>query len=413
MNVLWITNIALPPICRELGGNVPPVGGWMYSSLERMHQEYPDINFAVATVYAGKRFITSEISGIKYFLLPLKGHGIARYNRHLEPLWREIKQSFKPDVIHIHGSEFPHGLAYVHACGSAGVVVSIQGIISCYARYYAAGIEFRDVKKYVTLRDIFRRSNIIKDQLSFESRGVLEKELLKLVNHVIGRTDWDKAHTWTINPEADYHYCGETLRKSFYGKRWQYSECEPFSIFISQASYPIKGLHILLHAMPLILNAYPDTKIYVSGFDQTGRPWWLISWYGKYLKDLIKKYRLDDHIEFLGMLNEEEMCRRFLKSNVFVCPSSIENSPNSLGEAQLLEMPYIASYVGGVPEIVNGNPDVLYRFEEYEMLAQKVINVFNAGSSFKPFKFDYERYDSDGNMKTMIKIYNCIASKCR
>ncbi len=413
MRVLWITNIPLPPLCEELGWPVPVVGGWMYSSLERMHQEYPDINFAVATVYEGKRFITSEISGIKYFLLPLNGHGIARYNRHFEPLWKDIKQSFKPDVVHIHGSEFPHGLAYVHACGPDGVVVSIQGIISCIARYYAAGIEYKNVKTYVTPRDIFRRSNIIKDRLSFERRGVLEKELLRSVNHVIGRTDWDKAHTWAINPEADYHYCGETLRKSFYGKKWQYSECEPFSIFISQASYPIKGLHILLHAMPLILNAYPDTKIYVSGFDQTRRPWWLITWYGKYLKDLIKKYRLDGHIEFLGMLGEKEMCDRFLKSNVFVCPSSIENSPNSLGEAQLLEMPYIASYVGGVSEIVNGNPDVLYRFEEYEMLAQKIIKIFSLGDKFIPLPYDNSRYDADNNTATAIEIYKQIALKCR
>ena len=56
------------------------------------------------------------------------------------------------------------------------------------------------------------------------------------------------------------------------------------------------------------------------------------------------------------------MCDRYLKSNLFVCCSAIENSPNSLGEAQLLGMPYVASFVGGVPEIAGMNADVLYRF---------------------------------------------------
>lgn len=34
MKILWITNIPLPPICESIGIAVPPVGGWMYSSLK-------------------------------------------------------------------------------------------------------------------------------------------------------------------------------------------------------------------------------------------------------------------------------------------------------------------------------------------------------------------------------------------
>ena len=58
---------------------------------------------------------------------------------------------------------------------------------------------------------------------------------------------------------------------------------------------------------------------------------------------------LEDKVSFLGPLNAEQMKAEYLRSNVFLCPSSIENSPNSLGEAQMLGVPCVASYVGGIP----------------------------------------------------------------
>lgn len=410
MNILWITNIMLPPICEELGLSVPAVGGWMYSSLKRL-KEQSDCRFAVATVYAGRQLVMHEVDGVVYYLLPLKGKSITSYNRRHEQYWQTIQNEFKPDVVHIHGSEYPHGLAYVRACGRKGVVVSIQGIISSIARYYAAGIDYKSVKKCLTLRDFVKRDSILKSQRSFEKRGKLEQELLRNVNHIIGRTAWDKAHAKAIAPNAQYHFCGETLRDEFYKHTWSYAKCEPYSIFVSQAGYPIKGLHMLLKALPLILRYYPETKVYVAGGDPTKAAIHHYTSYGKYLHDLISKLGFDGKVTFTGSLNEHDMCQRYLDSNVFVCCSAIENSPNSLGEAQLLGMPYVASFVGGVPEIVNYNEDVLYRFEEYEMLAQKVCNIFAQGADVTTPRVDLSRYSGDTNTRQLLTIYSTIAEK--
>lgn len=406
--ILWITNIPLPPICEELGWTVPAVGGWMYSSLKRLVTADNDILIAVATVYNGSKVIKRNINGITYWVLPLNGKSQVKYNSHLEPLWREVSKDFQPDVVHIHGSEYPHGLAYVRACGSKGVVVSLQGIISRVARYYAASIDSTSVKNYLTFRDIVKCDNLRKGQKSFDKRGQDEIRLLQSVGHIIGRTDWDKAHAWAINPDAQYHYCGETLRDSFYNHKWSYDKCEPHTIFVSQASYPIKGLHKLLDAMPLVLREYPDTKIYVAGDDPTAKPWWRITGYGKYLKHIIKRSSLERNIEFLGILSEDDMCRAYLRANLFVCPSAIENSPNSLGEAQLLGMPYLASFVGGIPEIVEYNPAVLYRFEETEMLAKRICNMFEQGTAVLPATFDGSRYDAEINTHNLILAYKAI-----
>lgn len=400
----------LPPICKAIGLKEYSVGGWMYSSLKSLIIN-ADNEYAVATIHNGDKLIKKDIDGVKWYLLPEKGINPIKYNKKLEFYWRAIQKSFQPDVVHIHGTEYPHGLAYVKACGAEGVVVSLQGVISGYSRYYAAGIDYGNVKKCLTFRDFIKRDSIYRGQRSFEKRGESEIELIRSVGHIIGRTEWDKAHSVAINPHADYHYCGETLRDTFYMRKWSYDNCERHSIFVSQASYPIKGVHMLFESMPLILRHFPDSKIYVAGYDPTNLPWYRITGYGKYLKKQIARLGIADHIEFTGMLDEEAMCERYLKSNVFVCCSSIENSPNSLGEAQLLGMPYVASFVGGVPEIVNWNSDVLYRFEEYEILAEKICHVFSNKDKVDHYDFDRTRYDGEKNTMDLAFIYKIAARK--
>jgi glycosyltransferase involved in cell wall biosynthesis len=39
----------------------------------------------------------------------------------------------------------------------------------------------------------------------------------------------------------------------------------------------------------------------------------------------------------------KKMITEYRNAHIFICPSSIENSPNSLGEAQLIGVPVIAA----------------------------------------------------------------------
>lgn len=411
MKILWITNIMLPPICEAMNLPSPVVGGWLYSSAKRIYGQ-DSITLSVATVYSGKDFIHKSIEGINYFLLPLNGKNNQRYNKELESYWKQVNDITTPDVVHLHGTEFAHGLAYIRSCGSNNVAVSIQGLTHVYYYYYYyGGIEAKTILQNITFRDIVRRDSIIQQQRKFEKRGDIEKEILRSVNHIIGRTEWDKAHTWTINPDAQYHYCGETLRDSFYTNKWEYCNCTPHTIFLSQAGYPLKGLHQVLKAMPLILRHFPDTHINVAGEDIIRKPWYRLSGYGKYIKSLINKYDLNGHITFTGSLNEQQICQQYLCANLFICPSCIENSPNSLGEAQMLGMPYLSAYVGGAPDLVEENTKALYRFEETSMLAKKICDLFTAkeNAATTATKRILNRYDAAKNTDRLIAIYNEIA----
>lgn len=124
---------------------------------------------------------------------------------------------------------------------------------------------------------------------------------------------------------------------------------------------------------------------------------------------------LEEEVSFTGLLNDEEMKREYLKANVFVCPSSIENSPNSLGEAQLLGTPCIAAYVGGVPDMVqHGKTGYINRFEDTVMLASCICQVFEMEVNIEHIscngvKDAMDRHDGKKNNERLIEIYKGIA----
>ena len=354
-------------------------GGWMLGLAEALVQQ-PGIELAVASV-SKKVSALKHIKGenIDYYLLPY-GKGNRAVNHEYEPLWKEVYATVKPDVTHIHGTEYSHPLAYLEACGTNHVCISIQGLISECQKYYHYGISRRDIILSMTPYSL-RYGGIISDARDFKRRGECEIELLKRVHHVIGRTAWDRAHIWAINPVAEYHYCGESLRSEFYaGNKWLYEECIPHSIFLSQGSSPFKGLHMVLCALPIVLRRFPDTSLRIAGNDitcyNTLKQRLKISNYGNFIRKLINNNRLREKVVFTGLLDSEGMCREYLNSNLFICPSSIENSPNSLGEAQILGVPCLASYAGGIPDLMQGDDSHMYRFEDVEMLASKICQTF-------------------------------------
>ena len=129
---------------------------------------------------------------------------------------------------------------------------------------------------------------------------------------------------------------------------------------------------------------------------------------------MIKKFNLKDCVTFTGNLNAEEMKREYLRSNVFVCPSSIENSPNSLAEAQILGVPVLASQVGGIPDMMQGDEEHLYRFEEIEMLAQKITELFKRKDEIdtEPMRqVALQRHDPERIIEELIDTYKAVMDK--
>ena len=419
MNILWITNIVLPEaqVLLRGSGALKGSGGWMVGAAEALMKQEEGIKLSIAAVsHDVSRLTYLKGERVDYWLLPF-GKGNTKVNHDYEPFWREVNEAVNPDVVHLHGSEFTHGLAYVNACGAQKVVLSIQGLRSVIKDYYFGGLSFWQVLGNTTIHDVLKGGGLIGGYRDYSILSKTEIELIQKVNHVIGRTSWDKSHTWAINPNAEYHCCNEILRPEFYvGEKWQYSQCIKHSIFLSQAANPFKGFHQMLKAMPLILKHYPDTQIRIAGFDTIRSDAKFrclrVSGYGKILGKYIEQYNLQGHVTFTGTLSAEEMKNEYLKSNVFVMPSSIENSPNSLGEAQILGVPHVAAFVGGTSDMMVGNESNMYRFEETTMLAEKICEIFsNSSEQVDMSETALIRHNSQINSMQLLNIYKSICDK--
>ena len=415
MKILWIVNTIIPEIGKAAGISSGIGGGWLSGISERLSVT-PGYELTICFPYQGKQ-LDGNYGNVRYFSFITEG--FYKYSQVTERRFCAIIEQEKPNLIHIFGTEFPHSLAAVNVAEKCGLleqtVISIQGLVSVYAKHYYAGLP-RHVVYSNSLRDFLRRDNIRWQAEKYSRRGKFEVEALKEVKHVIGRTDWDEACAKYINKYLHYHFCNETLRDVFYSGQWEYSRCEKHSIFLGSSSYPIKGLHCVLEVFPKILSEFPDAKLFVTGNSplkkQGIKGYVHRTAYQSYLERLIRKHDLEDKVVFLGSLSAEEMKNRMLASNVYILPSAIENSPNTLGEAMLLGVPCIAADVGGVKNMATNMKDALiYPFDENYMLPLYVSKIFNDVEFADKLSVSAKKHASithnkEINNNTLINIYN-------
>jgi glycosyltransferase involved in cell wall biosynthesis len=416
MKILWLTNIPLPEASVLMNETPTPFGGWLVGSSLRL-AEKENIDLCVAFPHkSAKLFQMYQGEKITYYAFkPIKD----AQNKKNQDMFESLLQEVQPDLVHIHGTEYPHTLVMMNTCEKLGVkaVISIQGLVSVIAKHATANLPWKVIYGH-TLRNFLRGDSVAGLKKQFEKRGRNETAALKKAKHVIGRTEWDRACTMQINPEAEYHFCSETLRDEFYEHQWNPENIERYSIFLSQARSPIKGLHYALEAMAEIIKTFPSAKMYVSGrnptYSSSFKEKLIATFYSKYLKKMIDRLRLTKNIIFTGSLSEKEMCQRFLKSHVFVSASTIENESNSLSEAKMLGVPPVASYVGGVADrISHGEDGFFYQHDAPYMLAHYVKKIFqddNLASriSLKAREKASQTHYKEDNMKKLLEIYERI-----
>lgn len=397
----------LPDFSGEFGFKKNNFGGWITGML---HQLEGKVDIALCfPIYNMQRAKDGCHNGHKYYSFPFSQ---LEYDQGVKERFKEVIRDSGADIIHIWGSEYPHALEMMDACGELGMldraVVSIQGLVSVCSRHFLNGIPAWLVDKkngaYASLR---------REYEDLVARGRYEEELLRKARHVSGRTEWDRACVMRVNKGIKYYFCGEILRNGFYQHmdEWEAGKCEKHSIFASQSSYPVKGFHYLVKAMPDIMEDYPSAHIYVAGTDITkpGQDG-AVGSYGGYIRQLIAEYGLKDAITFTGILDEREMVGRYLKANVFVSASSIENSPNSVCEAALIGCPVVASYVGGLPSLsAYSSRIVLYQQDAEYMLAHKVKEVFAGEIADREEEGILGLVDRGRNSEAMLGIYRQIA----
>lgn len=419
MKILWVTNVKIPIIYKLQNGiNQINIGGWLDQISQGLLQN-DDIELTVCYPFSKEEHGT--IGNLSYIGIPYDGKkmrlGKLDDSNGVEQA-ESLLKSCDPAVIHIHGSEFQYHWFFAQAAVNLGmskrVLVSIQGLVSVYAKHFALGLPNSVINAF-TLRELLGQKNVAAGIRNFIRRGQYEEKTIQLASHIMGRTSWDRACTARINQHAQYHLSNETLREVFYSGNWNLDACTPHRIFISQASYPVKGFHLFIEGLRDIIKFYPDTTVHVAGIDILKSDRINGNSYGLYIKSLLQKYGLENSVEFCGNLNEKQMKKEMLEANVFVSPSTIENSPNSVGEAMLLGVPVVSSGVGGVMDLLkHGEEGFIYQSDAPYMLAYYVMKVFQEGAIAEQMGkaarlHAIKTHDFNKNLKNTLNVYNEIA----
>lgn len=431
MRVLWVCNIMLPMVAEKLHMESNVKEGWITGILSRLIQDGKNSDITLGIAFPANENLSHFHDVYVFQEMPVECFGfyedmgkLEQYQPQIEHRMEEIVEQFKPDVIHVFGTEYPHALAAARVCPDPGrLLVGIQGVISIYADSYLADLP-KEVYESVTFRDWLKKDSILQQQEKFHKRGEMEIKTTRIAGNITGRTEFDKNFAMKINEDAVYHPMNETMRPCFYEGAWNLEKCNKHQIFVSQADYPIKGFHYLLQAMPKILKEFPDTRIMVAGNNILRKGGIInrlkVSAYAKYLEKLIAEYDLEDKIVFLGRLSAEEMKKQYLECHAFVCPSVLENSPNSVAEAMLLGTPVVAARVGGIPSMVTDRRDgLLYTGNNVDELADTVMELWK-DESFLPLSGRLAKaavararaaHDPETNFKRLKEIYREINHK--
>lgn len=415
MNILWIVNIVLPDLSKHLHIPIAASGSWLINMARGISNS--GNNLAIACVY-GKEYNRYEIKGITYYTLPGNGKNMLFYTKKYEKLWHKVFDDFKPDIVVIHGTEYSHGLSFMREFPSVPTVVSLQGILN-----RIKDVDFADIPiKYFifgkTLKQWLKFNGEFENHFIHKKNAKYEREILTRANAICGLSTWDTSIAHNINPNAKIYKIEYALRDGYYNSdKWNLAKVNRHTIFTNPGGTPLKGLHILLRAVAILKEKYPDIKVIVPGMQEKNRNVKITSAYSRYLNKLIKKLNIIGHIEFLGKQSEVQMIQNVLTSHITVIPSAIEGSSLVLREAMYLGCPCIASFRGGMADFISDKVDgFLYDFPEYPYLATRIEELFDNDGlcidfSTKAIEKAFIAHDAKNSNVNIMNIYKDVLRK--
>lgn len=343
MNVLWLA----PTSHSSKAGHPMP---WVTALAQRLLAK-GDVNLKVVSynpfiehdeeiVQDGIDYTFLKVPDDKWDLLRGYTGRIKRVQNYL----RDVAGQY--DLMHIHGAEQQY-----HVMGNAVTipkVLSAQGFVTEYYRHLSMRPEYR--------------------HLSWLVAGYYEKRYMSSVKHFICRTHWDKSIVRNLHPQAVVHHNWEMIRPEFYTAIAPAEGAERNAVlFVGGLNY-IKGIREALQTVDHLHKTLP-VRFIVTG---SGSQDQLL----KMATELnLRNLRADD-MEHRGMLSAAQLWQTYHEAFCLLHPSYIDNSPNSVCEAQLAGLPVVASDVGGVASLVESYKTGLLTSLEVPDISRAVENLW-------------------------------------
>lgn len=416
MRVLWFSNTP-SNACDFLKENL--VGGGWIKSLDKAIQTKVDLHVAFYYPKICSSFkyqnTTYHPIGNKYWkLLALKSHFKQNFiDKQDISKYLEIINFVKPDIIHIHGTENP--FSCIASSTNIPVVASIQGCITVYHHKYFSGFDKKSLKQNrISIKKSPRQNLLEKTFLSVyrEMERMMKRERVNLldIKNIIGRTEWDRRISSVLAPQSKYFINNELLREEFYNQRWEYKSNDKLIIHTTTSNNPYKGFETVCEALvELTRNQNLPVEWRISGLCKNDSV-------VKIVKKRLGNQFPEDKLLFYGKLNEKELIDKMCEAHIYVCPSHIENSSNSICEAMLLGMPCIVTYAGGTASLLNDREEgILIQDGDPWSMAGAIKELFNNKNlateyGKKARERALIRHDKEEIVNGLISIYKSILS---
>ena len=414
MRVLWFTGVQLP----ALSGQGLTRAGWQEGLRAALETYQPQVELGVAAF--GPQARQPLVQGnATYFTLPRppargrvarvwnawqhRSYTAAEFDRCLE-----LVQSFKPDLVHFHGSENFFGLISTDIAVPS--LLSIQAVINGLHPFLLADLSWKDILGQVASLEFIKGDGWMHKWLVSDKYRTTEQKILRACQNYIGRTQWDQAMLMAFNPGANYFHCDEILADPFYALEWTGEAAGEAIVYSTTSAAFFKGGLTLARAVAILKQrGWGNVRLHLAGLDP-------LSMLGRKISALMVEHQLEENIFMLGRLSPQQIAEEMRHAGVYVLPSHMDNSPNSLCEAMLMGMPCIAAAVGGVPSLVRDGVDGwLYHDRDPYMLADKIARALSdrplaARLGKQARRTALERHDRKTVAGRTVQIYQQVIS---
>jgi len=413
MKVLWYSHISLN---QDINGKFfYPGGNWIVSLKELFSN---DANIELGIVFFGdKDLCFKDDNSITYYQVAKRKDSkfISYYNnwRHQIGSEQQIEkllfpiQDFAPNIIHIFGSETQLGEIIKYT--EVPAIIHLQGIINpCLNAWFFPGFKKTAFLKSLNWVNFVKGVGFFHDYYRFKKMAQREMSIFNTCSNFIGRTHWDKAMMKLFVPSANYFHCDEVIRSGFYEAKWEMPKNDKFVFSSTINSNIYKGLDLMLKTA-ILLKKYSNINFEwnVYGIKPDSE-------YAKLVKNLIGQNFYDNNVILKGVTLEAELLKGLLRSNLFIHTSYIDNSPNSVCEAQLIGLPVIATNVGGISTLIQDGIDgFLVPSNEPHVLASRIIELINDPNklmsiSESAISVAYKRHNKIKIKENLLSIYKAI-----
>ena len=409
MRVLWFTPIPLESSENKNGG------GWLYGLRDAI-VKCNEVELAIASFVNGiwnkhvGEFVSYDmpfphVAILRKFRYKIRRGGYLQMERNTWPMYERVMlrviEDFRPDIIEVFGSEGPCGL--VASRTKIPVVLHIQGILSPYYNAFLPPFVswWRFFFGDLSPKRIYSR---IMERVGWECRVMREREICHRVKYFLGRTVWDERITKWLNPCADYRYGGEILRSVFYRGHSRVIP-EKLTLVTTISSPPYKGVDLVLKSA-LLLKETLDENFEWKVFGVTG------------LRLYERKFSIHHEkvgIKLMGRATAEELCFHLSHATVYVHPSYIDNSPNSVCEAQMIGCTPIVVNAGGTPYLIEeGQTGFSVPANDPFQMACLILKLhrdkeLNWSIGEKAKAVAYKRHDKNEIVQSLLEDYRKIS----